>query len=239
MGPVIVYTFSPDWGLPTGGPFALKLLKWLEVAGVPFEQRIENNPAKGPKGKNPWIEIDGERIGDSEIIIETLAKRTGFDIDSGLSPEQRALSHAVRRMLEEHFHQVFEWELFVHPAGAAWVRELAGTIVPKPLAGTAATLFGGRFRRQLHARGIARHSDDVIAAKGRADVEAFEALLSGKPFLAGDRVSMADVAAYGLLMPMARWPMHTPVANYIKGRPALVAYLDRLAPMKAEQRLAA
>lgn len=239
MSGLVVYTFSPDWGLPTGGPFALKLIKWLEIAGLPFEQRIENNPARGPKGKNPWIELDGARIGDSELIIESLARRSGFDIDAGLSPEQRALSHAVRRMLEEHFHQVFEWELFVHPAGAAWVRELAATIVPRPLAGTAASVFGGRFRRQLHARGIGRHGDDVIAAKGRADVDAFEALMGGKPFLAGDRVSMADVAAYGLLMPMARWPMKTPVADYIKGRPALVAYLNRVSAMKAEQRIAA
>ena len=27
-----VFTFSPAWGLPTSGPFALKLLKWLDLA---------------------------------------------------------------------------------------------------------------------------------------------------------------------------------------------------------------
>jgi glutathione S-transferase len=235
---LVVYTFSPDWGLPTGGPFALKLIKWLEIAGLPFEQRIENNPARGPKGKNPWIELDGDRIGDSEVIIEILAKRSGFDIDAGLSPEQRALSHAVRRMLEEHFHQVFEWELFVHPNGAAWVQGVAESIVPKPLAGLAASAFSGRLRRQLHARGIARHSDDVIAGKGRADVEAFEVLLGNGPYLTGERPCMADVSAYGLLAPMAHWPMRTPVADYVKSRPVLLAYLERVGPLRAEQRIA-
>ena len=62
-----VFTFSPAWGLPSSGPFALKLLKWLELAGVEFEQVVEDLPNKGPKGKNPWVEIDGQRIGDTEI----------------------------------------------------------------------------------------------------------------------------------------------------------------------------
>ena len=86
---------------------------------------IEDLPQKGPKGKNPWIEIDGERMGDTELIIATLARRSGFDVDAGLTPEQAALSHVVRRLIEEHFHMVLEWELFVHPAGRAGAREIA------------------------------------------------------------------------------------------------------------------
>jgi len=239
MSELTVFTFSGDWGLPSTGPFALKLIKWLELAGIPYRQAIENSPGKGPKGKNPWIEFDGERIGDTEIIIELLARRSGFNIEAALSPEQRALSHAVRRMLEEHFHQVLEWELFVHPNGAAYIGELAAKMVPKPLSTMAASVFSGRFRRQLHARGIARHSDEIIAAKGKTDVDAVEALLGEKLFLVADRPSMADVSAYGLLMPMAKWPMRTPVADDIKRRPRLLAWLDRIADAKAEQRLAA
>jgi hypothetical protein len=68
MATLKVFTFAPDWGLPTVGPFALKLLAWLELAGLPYEQVYEANPRKGPKSKNPWIELDGERIGDSELI---------------------------------------------------------------------------------------------------------------------------------------------------------------------------
>ena len=75
MATLKVFTFAPDWGLPTVGPFALKLLAWLELAGLPYEQVYEANPRKGPKGKNPWIELDGERIGDSELIIDLLRKR--------------------------------------------------------------------------------------------------------------------------------------------------------------------
>ena len=48
-----VFTFAPEWGLPTVGPFALKLLAWLELAGIPYEQVVDGNPRKGPNGKNP------------------------------------------------------------------------------------------------------------------------------------------------------------------------------------------
>jgi glutathione S-transferase len=235
MAELRVFTFSPAWGLRSSGPFAMKLLKWLDLAGIPFTQVVEDLPNKGPKGKNPWIELDGERIGDTEIIIDLLSKRSGFDIDGGLLPDQRALSHAVRRMVEEHFHMVVEWELFVHPAGVEGTRKLSANAVPAPLAGLATSYMTRHFARQLHARGIARHAPEVIASKARADLDAIEALIGHGPYLVGKHQSMADVAIYGLLMPMARWPMKTPTADSIKSRPRLMAYLERMHEAKAEQ----
>lgn len=233
MTELTVFTFSPAWGLPTSGPFALKLLKWLDLAGLPYRQAIEDLPQKGPKGKNPWIELDGERMGDTEVIITTLAKRSGFDLEARLSPEQAALSHAVRRMIEEHFHMVLEWELFVHPAGRAGARAIAASVLPGPIATVATGYLARHFARQLHARGIARHAPDVIAAKAKADISAIEALVGDKPFLTGPLLSMADVSAYGLLYLMARWPMHTPAADEIKSRPRLMAYLERVHAARA------
>src|SRR5688572_20325368 len=121
-GTLRVVTFSPSWGLPAGGPFDLKLLAWLRLADIPYEQAFEDNPRKAPKGKSPWIELDGQKIGDSEIIINLLGKRYGVDLDAGLTPEQNGIGHAWRRTFEEHFHQVLEWELIIHPAGAAYMK---------------------------------------------------------------------------------------------------------------------
>jgi hypothetical protein len=95
---------------------------------------IGDNPRKGPKGKNPWIELDGEPIGDTELIIEFLFKRYGVDLDAGLSSEQKAIGLAWRRTFEEHFHQVLEWELFEHPAGATYMRKRMLSKMP-PVAG--------------------------------------------------------------------------------------------------------
>jgi glutathione S-transferase len=223
-----VFTFSPDWGLPSVGPFAIKLLAWLELAGIPYEQVVEDNPRKGPKGKNPWIELEGEPIGDSELIIELLENRFGIDLNAELSSEQKAVGLAWRRTFEEHFHQVLEWELFEHPAGATYLRRSLGSKMP-PIVGPA--LFAAlraQFRKQLYARGIGRHTAEIIAAKGRADVDALASFLGERLFLLAERPSTADTAVFGLLAPMVYWPMQTPVATHVKTLKTVVDYCDRM-----------
>jgi glutathione S-transferase len=165
MSELRVFTFAPDWGLPSGGPFSIKLLAWLKLAGIPYEQVIEANPRKGPKGKNPWIELDGERIGDSEVIIDLLSRRYNVRLEDGLTAEQIALGHAWRRTFEEHFHQVLEWELFMHPAGAAWMRASIASQMPPVLGPAVFLMLRSHFSRQLHARGIARHPPESSPPK--------------------------------------------------------------------------
>jgi glutathione S-transferase len=223
-----VFTFSADWGLPAGGPFDLKLLAWLNLAGIPYEQGFQDDPRKGPKGKNPWIELDGEPIGDTEIIMDLLGKRFGVDLDEDLTAEQRALGHAWRRTFEEHFHQALEWELFIHPAGAAHMKAGIKAKMPPVIGTLVFNMMRSHFRKQLEARGLARHSPDIIKAKGCADVNALAALLRNRLYLVADRATSFDAAVFGLLAPMVYWPMQTPVAQYARSVPIIKAYVDRM-----------
>lgn len=131
MVKLCVYTFSNLFdGLPAGGPFDLKLLAWLNRADIPYELRFQVDTRKAPKGKNPWIELDGERIGDTELIIARLSALLQVNVEAGLSAEEAAVAHAWRRTFEEHFHQIFEWELLVHPAGAQFMRKSLAKQMP-------------------------------------------------------------------------------------------------------------
>jgi len=223
-----IFTFSPHWGLPSAGPFAIKLLAWVKLAGIPYEQVIEDNPGKGPKGKNPWIELDGEPMGDSELIIAFLSQKYGVDLDAGLSAEQKAVGLAWRRTFEEHFHQVLEWELFVHPAGEAYIRKALVSQMPPVVGPLIFSMLRSKLQKQLYARGLARHTPDVIAAKGRADVDAFAAFLGDRPFVVGDQPGTADTAVFGQLAPLVYWPMETPVASHAKSLGSVVGYCDRM-----------
>jgi glutathione S-transferase len=229
MTEIRVHTFSNLFpGLPAGGPFDLKLLAWLNLAGIPYTHVFQDDTRKGPKGKNPWIELDGERIGDTEIIIDLLGSRFGVDLDDGLAPEQAAMGHAWRRTFEEHFHQVFEWELLVHPAGAAFMRRFVAGQMPPVIGGVAFKMMQRGMVGQLHARGIARHAPDVIEAKGRHDIDALSAFLGDRPYLVADRPVVADAAVFGQLAPMIVWPMETPVAQYLRTVPNVAAYCQRM-----------
>jgi glutathione S-transferase len=223
-----VFTFTPEWGLPSAGPFAIKLLAWLELAGIRYEQVIEDDPRKGPKGKNPWIELDGELIGDTELIIELFSRRYGVDLDAGLSKEQKAIGLAWRRTFEEHFHQVLEWELFLHPAGAAYMRERMLSKMPPIIGPLVFSMLRSKLRKQLYARGLARHTPEVIEAKGRADIDGLAAFLGDKPFLLGEQPTTADTAVFGLVAPVVYWPMQTPVASYAKSISIVPNYCDRM-----------
>ncbi len=206
----------------------MKLLAWLRLAGIPYEQAIEHDTGKGPKKKNPWVELDGEAIGDTEIIIDLLAKKHAVRLDRDLTPEQHALGHAWRRTFEEHFHQALEWELLVHDAGATYMRDYIRPYLPPVVGGVVFNIMRSQMRKQLHARGIARHAPDIIAAKGRADLDALAAFLADRPFLLIDRPTSYDAAVFGLLSPVMYWTMDTPVAQHARSITQLKSYCDRM-----------
>ncbi|MGM0586531.1 MAG: glutathione S-transferase C-terminal domain-containing protein, partial [Pseudomonadota bacterium] len=198
-------------------------------AGVPHRFEVENNPGRGPLGKSPWAVIDGETVGDSERIMARLRPRAARDPDAGLDARTRARGLAFQRLAEEHLHQVLEWELFLHPAGPAGLREAMAGQLPRLAEPVVLALLRRRFAKQLKARGLGRLTPEEVAMNGRADLDAIAAALDGRPFLCGEAPGGADCAVYGQLAPLIRWPMSTPAADLAKATPALVAYADRMA----------
>jgi len=218
--PLRVRTFGPGWGLPTVGPFGLKLIACLSMLGVPYELAHEDDARKGPKRKSPWI-VDGDtRLGDTEMILRHLETTRGVRHDADLDPARTAKGHAIRRLLEEHFHQVFD-------DGFALLREVfARSMSPLQLA-IVGPLMRRAMRRHLYERGLARHTPAEIEALGRADVDALVALLGDQPFFLGDAPTKTDASAFGLLAVTLRSGLPGPVASYARALPALAAFVDR------------
>ncbi len=228
LPPIKVFVFPAAWGLPTSGPFALKLEAWLRMAGIPYERVYEFDPRKGPKGKNPWIEIGGQAMGDSELIIRELSRRSGRNCDAHLSARDAAASLAVKRLIEDHLHQIFEWELLIHESGWREMQSLLQELPP-----VVRTLVGRMMRRnlgkQLYARGIARHAAEDIAEFGRQDIDALVGCLGDGPYLFGlPKPSSTDASFYGMVAPMVFSPIDAPVMSYARAQPALVAYCERI-----------
>ena len=59
---------------------------------------------KSSKGKFPWITYNGHSVADSAFCIEFLNKERGVDLNSWLSPEQRAVALAFQRLAEENLY---------------------------------------------------------------------------------------------------------------------------------------
>ena len=64
---------------------------------------------RSKKGQLPFIELNGEEIADSAIILKELAQRFEKDLDSGLNNDQKNVSHAMISMIENHLVWVVAW----------------------------------------------------------------------------------------------------------------------------------
>lgn len=222
--PLRIFTFGPAHGLPTAGPFGLKLELALRMAGVPYERVIENDNRKGPKRKSPWIEQGDVRMGDTALILAHL----GVDLEAHVDPVERARGVLLRRALEEHWHQVLEYELFVHPAGHAAMDAQIAAAVPAFVAPLVGWWMRRSFGAHLFERGIARHAPEDVARMGKDDLDALAAVLASRTWAVGDAPSLTDCTLFGLLAPALWSPAPTPCFAHAKSLPALVAYAERV-----------
>ncbi|PPQ37344.1 glutathione S-transferase-like protein [Rhodoblastus acidophilus] len=98
---VTLDSFGPFFDLPDGGPFVMKSMIPLKMAGVPF---VEDRGGlfRAPKGKSPFIDEFGEIVAVSPLIRLHVERKYGYDFDMGLTPEQRAIAWAAEKLCEDH-----------------------------------------------------------------------------------------------------------------------------------------
>ncbi len=224
-----LFAFGTGWGVPfaTAAPFPLKLATWLRMAEVPFDFVTANDPGKGPKGKSPWIEYGDVRMGDSSLIIAYLEQRFGIDPDAHLDAHQRAVALSVQRMLEEHYHQCFEHQLFFGRGGAERLAEFAATM-PIPLRWLVPTVLKRAFMKQLYERGMGRHAEEVIIDQAKADLDALSELLGDQPYFLGDQPSSIDACVFGFLGVSFYVAGDNPLYRYGASLDNLMRYCERM-----------
>lgn len=226
--PLRVWALPPIWGTPSPSPFAIKLMTWLRMAGLPYETALLTRPPRSATGKVPYVELpDGALLHDSGLIIEALSRSHGIDLDQGLSAADRALGHAVRRMLEEHLYFVGLYERWLLEEGYACTARDYFRHMPPVVRHILPAILRRRIRRYLHGQGLSRHPPEVIAQAARADLDALAALLGDKEFLLGPP-STVDATACGVLWAMSAHPFPSPLRDAIEARPTLLSYRDRL-----------
>jgi glutathione S-transferase len=223
-----LYQFAPAFGLPNASPFCLKLETYLRMVEIPFESVYGSEMGKTPKGKMPYI-VDGDKtIGDSNFIIDYLKQTYGDRLDAHLSLSERAISLAMRRLIDENLYWAVvhnrwvendNWEI-TKKAYFADLPPVIGSIVPNLLRQGA--------RKKLQAQGIGKHSAAEIYAIGIADLMALCDFLADKPFFLGNEPTTLDAAAYGSLANILWPPYNSPLKAKAQQLNNIVAYCDRM-----------
>jgi len=152
----------------------------------------------GPKGKSPWITLNGEDYSDSQMCIELLAKK--FDkanhLSSHLSESEQATATAFRIMAEEHLLWVLALERFVYKKGRT-MRNIQGGL-PR-IFSCVVPLLSRRIRNNAVAQGMGRHSEAEVYEMGAKDLRAISAYLGEKPFFTGQKATEVDCALFGFV----------------------------------------
>jgi glutathione S-transferase len=224
--PIKLFQFPRVFGIPNVSLFCCKLETWLRIAGLPYEVVDTPDPRKGPKGKVPFIEDGGMRIGDSSLIIDHLARTRGVDPDARLDAGQRATALLAQRTLEEHYAFVILYTHFIRDPG--WQHMKSTFKVPAFIRPLVSRLARRQIRRMLYLQGTLRHSDDEIMETARRDWQAILPLMSDGPYFFGDEPAGVDAILFGALATSLLTPVPSPVRDFLKAQPKLVAYTERM-----------
>lgn len=224
-----LYQFAPVWGLPNASPFCMKVETYLRMADLPFETHTLRDPRKAPKGKLPYIDDDGEIVADSSLILEYLQKKYGDKLgDGSLSPADRAVAHALRALLDEHFYWAIVYSRWSDDAGWEVMRPTISRGMPPVVRSIVPGIIRGNVRKALHAQGLGRHSPDEIYAKGKADLTAVSEYLGDKPYIMGDAPRSIDATVYSYLASALYTPFPVPLQPHAKSLANVEPYCERM-----------
>ncbi|XP_061563010.1 failed axon connections homolog [Cololabis saira] len=202
---IILHQFSrPKSGAPSLSPFCLKLETYLRMADLPYQNYFDGRLS--PQGKMPWIEYNQEQVFGAEFIIDFLEEKLGVSLNKSLTLQEKAMSRAITKMLEEHFY----WTI----AYCQWVDNLEETQKMLSVSGPLSELLkwilshltSGIVKREMYGHGIGRFSTEEVYALMEKDMRTLATLLGDKKYLMGSKLSSVDATVFGHLAP-AMWTL--------------------------------
>ncbi|MBK7813998.1 MAG: glutathione S-transferase family protein [Rhodocyclaceae bacterium] len=223
-----LFQFEPAWGLPSASPFCLKLETFLRMNRLPFEVVPGASLDQSPKGGLPYIEFEGRPLGDSGFIIAFLKQRFAIDPDASLGAAERAIAHAMRRMIEEHMYWVMTYSRWLEAENAPALRQALFGALPSEVAATVFARIREQVRANIFGHGLGRHNREEMYSLAIDDITALSAFLGDKPYALGDQPTTLDATAYGFLAALLVPPIASPLKSAALALPNLQAYTERM-----------
>jgi glutathione S-transferase len=224
---ITLHVFGPSFGLPDGSPFVMKAMLLLKMAGLEYTA-MRDAPFKAPKGKLPFIDDAGATVADSTFIRFHIEKKYGFDYDSGLTPEQKAIGWSAEKLVEDHLYWLVLADRWLDDANFVKGPAHFFDTAPAPLRLFLRAMVRGQIRKAARAQGIYAGSRADYLRMARRGVEACAVLLGDKPYLFGDQPHGAD-ATLGAFAMSALCPLFDSATRDEMEKAAnLVAYSRRI-----------
>ncbi|MEM1434254.1 MAG: glutathione S-transferase family protein [Pseudomonadota bacterium] len=196
---ITLFTLGGAFGMRNVSPFCFKTELLLTHLDQPFTLEVVQDPRKAPKGKLPYIRMNGVTVADSELIMAHLDRVLDGRVYGGLSPQQAAYGTALTRLAEEHLYWLMVASRWLDddwfPNVVTGFFGIAPALI-RPLVAAGA-------RRQAaktyDLQGLGRHSPEEQRAFAHADLRAIEQAVGDGPFLFGTEPTVHDFAVAAVL----------------------------------------
>jgi glutathione S-transferase len=213
--------------------------RWaLDYKGVPHRRRAPTpgvlHPvvalAKTRKVTFPVLDIDGESIGDSTRIIETLERRYPDPPLYPSDPDERRRALELEDYFDEevapYMRRLMFWQMSRdRERSAAALRTLGAPVLPGPLAAPTVALVARRYG------GNAANMDDA-RAHAVAGFDRVLAEVGPSGYMVGDSFTVADLTAASILYHLAEPPeFQYEIPDF---PPAVYEFRDSLPPESLE-----
>ena len=199
----------------------------LKMSAVPYRTTIIEDPRKSPRGKLPYI-VDGEQtICDSALIRQHLEDRYQIDFDAGLNAAEKAVSHAMARMIEERLYWVILYSRWLDADNWPTIRQFWFGGMPPVIRKLVPIIALRQVKTSLNSHGLGRHAPEDIYAFGAQDLEALATQLGEKPFFFGDQPKSLDAIAYPAITNMLIHALPGPLLDAAKSHDTFRSYSDR------------
>jgi glutathione S-transferase len=228
MSTIVLHQFSRSFGLPNASPFCMKLETYLRMAEIPHELAFEETLDKAPKKKMPYIEDEGQKIGDSNLVIEYLQKKYGDRTDAHLSAADRAVSLAMRRMIDENLYWALVYSRWVDEKNWPITRSVYFGELPPVVKQILPGVLRKGTIKSMTGHGMGKHTEAEIYEIGCRDIQALSDFLGDREFFFGDRPTILDATAYATIANLIKVPMDSPLRTKATGLANLVSFNDRI-----------
>jgi glutathione S-transferase len=221
-------TFPQAFGLRNVSPFCLKVEMALVHLKQDFDIFEETDPRKAPKGKLPYLLIDGDKMPDSELILEYLDNKTDGGLFGGLSALEMAQGTAFTRLADDHLYWMVVASRWLDEDWFPNIREGFFSYLPAPVSYLVSKLARRQVRQTYDLHGLGRHSMEEQEHFARRDLKAIADVVAEQHYIVGSRLTAYDFSVASLLAGAMDNKPATWVTGLIDEFPALREYAERV-----------
>jgi len=225
--------FEKKFEEPSGSGYCQKLETFFRACEYTKYEVVHSTISKAPKGKLPFIILDGKQhIADSHFIIRHLIREgriKDLDKEAGLTPIQRAESRAWQAYMEELVYPAAVWTRFAYPENFEILKQEVFNSVPILIRWILLPVIKSRVRKGLIGHGVGRHSREEVDSIIEDFVENLTTRLhaSNGDFFHGKSPSVIDCVVYGNLVNALQMKSNPTYTKLILSKEILKAYIAR------------